>query len=142
MRNAVLCGAGVLLGIFALFALQPREVTAPTAAPLVSSRYEETAPTQTAPTSPSVIVTEARVYTFTAMATSSVESLMQAERAERSFSYETKNYPTLGSFLESINGVRNASGMYWMLYINGARTSVGMSQAVVVPGDRVEWRYE
>ena len=83
-----------------------------------------------------------RSYVFVAEATGTVETLMQEKRADGSLAFTSKEYPTLGSFLESVNGVRNENGEYWMLHINGTRSSVGMSSAPVVPGDRIEWRYE
>ncbi len=141
-RNVLLCTAGVLLGVLALVTLQPQEVVAPSSLVAPMPRETELNPSRVTLDTPSAIVAETRVYAFLASATSSVETAMQAKRAEASLSYETRDYPTLGSFLESINGVRNANGAYWMLYVNGARSSVGMSQAVVVSGDRIEWRYE
>lgn len=81
-------------------------------------------------------------YTFVADSTGTVESLMQEKQADGSFSYTSRSYPTLGSFLESVGSVKNGNGTYWMLYINGALSSQGMSQAEVMPGDRIEWRYE
>ena len=56
--------------------------------------------------------------------------------------YTSKQYPTMGSFLESLQGIRNANGKYWMLSINGTVSPVGMSQAQVTKGDTVVWTYE
>lgn len=81
-------------------------------------------------------------YSVVAQATSTVEAVMQAERVNGSLSFVTQGYTGLGSFLVSINGVANVESKYWMLYVNGMRSSVGMSNALVVPGDRIEWRYE
>jgi len=81
-------------------------------------------------------------YAFVADSAGTVESLMQEKKADGLFPYTSRAYPTLGSFLESVGGVKNGNGTYWMLYINGALSSQGMSQAGVMPGDRIEWRYE
>lgn len=81
-------------------------------------------------------------YSVVAHATSTVEAVMQEEQVNGALSFVTQEYTGLGSFLVSINGVANAESKYWMLYINGARSSVGMTHALVVPGDHIEWRYE
>lgn len=99
------------------------------------------APAHTLPPTPAT-TTSNRTYTFIAEATGTVESLMQAHRTLGSFTFTSKEYPTLGSFLESLQGIKNANGKYWMLYINGSLSPVGMSHADIVPGDRIEWRYE
>ncbi len=79
------------------------------------------------------------IVTFIAQADGTVESLMQ-QRAD--ITYTSKQYPTMGSFLESLQGVRNANGKYWMLTINGTVSPVGMSQAQVTKGDTIVWTYE
>ncbi|MBP7741411.1 MAG: DUF4430 domain-containing protein [Candidatus Pacebacteria bacterium] len=118
--------------------------------PVTKATPEEPAPqvlqvaTTTAP-SPETKLKSApqeKIYVLLAAATSSVESLMQAKRSEGKLAYVSREYPTLGSFLESIDGHKNGNGQYWMLYINGNPSSTGMSQTVVIPGDYIEWRYE
>lgn len=84
----------------------------------------------------------ARSHIFIADASGTLESVMQARRTEGSLTYTSRLYPTLGSFVESIGGLENAGGSYWMLYINGELSSSGMSQAQVERGDQIEWRYE
>lgn len=79
------------------------------------------------------------VVTFIAQAEGSVEGLMQ-QRDD--IAYTSKQYPTMGSFLDSLQGVRNANGKYWMLSINGTVSPVGMSQAQVSKGDTIVWTYE
>lgn len=59
-----------------------------------------------------------------------------------SFAMDTKYFSGLGYFIESINGVPNANGAYWTLYVNGAYSPVGASARVLEPGDTIEWRYE
>lgn len=135
------CGAGLLL--VRTPALKP-----PTTAPLSKEIHTggmvagmPAAPTHTLP-SATATTTSNRTYTFIAEATGTVESLMQTQRALGSLTFTSKEYPTLGSFLESLQGTKNGNGKYWMLYINGSLSSVGMSHADVVPGDRIEWHYE
>ena len=89
-----------------------------------------------------VASTSPHSHTFIAETAGTLESVMQERREDGSLIYTSKLYPTLGSFVESIGGLKNAGGSYWMLYINGSLSSSGMSQAMVKRGDRIEWRYE
>lgn len=90
-------------------------------------------------TSPSTAIES---FSFFAKTDGTVEALMQRMHESAEITYVSKEYPTLGSFLESLQGIRNANGKYWMLSINGIRSSVGMSQAEVVAGDTIVWTYE
>jgi hypothetical protein len=56
------------------------------------------------------------------------------------FSFTEKNYPGLGEFIESIDGVPSQDGSYWILYINGKSSSLGVSSATLSPGDAIEWK--
>lgn len=67
---------------------------------------------------------------------------MRAYASSEKFAFTGREYSSLGFFVESINGRKNAGGSYWFLYINGAASEKGVSQAVLRPGDVVEWRYE
>ena len=58
------------------------------------------------------------------------------------FTFTGREYPSLGFFVDSINGRKNADGYYWILYVNGTSSSSGASQTVLSSGDTVEWRYE
>ncbi|MDO8593638.1 MAG: DUF4430 domain-containing protein [bacterium] len=58
------------------------------------------------------------------------------------FIYTSRQHPGLGEFVDSINGAKNAGGMYWMLYINGVSASAGASATLLHAGDVIEWRYE
>lgn len=58
------------------------------------------------------------------------------------FRYSGKDFSGLGFFVESINGTKSEGGMYWILYVNGVLAGEGVSQLIVKPGDRIEWRYE
>jgi hypothetical protein len=80
-------------------------------------------------------------HSFTAQRAGTVLNIMDAQHAS-GFMFTTKNYPALGAFVESINGLENKDGKYWILYVNGATSTLGVSQALVMPGDTVEWRYE
>lgn len=145
MRNIFIGSACAMLGALALYVCwNPDVVHAPTPTTTKAVEHAEnnSLSGKSAPFAPSVMPVPQTTYTITAPIAGTVESVMLAERSLQAVTFETRNYPTLGSFLESINGLRNGNGMYWMLYINNTRSSVGMSGATVVPGDRIEWRYE
>ncbi len=80
-------------------------------------------------------------HTFVARSESTVLDAMKTE-ASAGFTFTSKSYPALGVFIESIGGLTPAEGMYWILYINGATSTLGASQARVQTGDVVTWRYE
>jgi len=56
--------------------------------------------------------------------------------------YTGRDYPGLGTFVDSINGKKSADGLYWILYLNGTTTSRGASATVLNVGDVVEWKCE
>ncbi|HEY9583963.1 MAG TPA: DUF4430 domain-containing protein [Candidatus Paceibacterota bacterium] len=57
------------------------------------------------------------------------------------FIFEAENYPSLGYFVKSINGVKNSGGYYWTLYVNGQYSTLGATQYILKEGDRIEWKY-
>lgn len=69
--------------------------------------------------------------------------LQQAQ--QQGLQLQTKDFGgSLGLFVEAINGVKNEEGkqMYWTLYVNGTRSSLGASSARVKPGDVITWKFE
>ncbi len=56
--------------------------------------------------------------------------------------FTSREYPGMGAFVDSIGGVKNADGNYWILYLGGIKASVGASSVRLHQGDTVEWRYE
>ena len=67
---------------------------------------------------------------------------MRALAAASTFTFTGRDYPGLGFFVDSINGKKNADGMYWILYVNGIVAPTGVSATVVHAGDTIEWKYE
>jgi hypothetical protein len=72
----------------------------------------------------------------------SVLDVMRQLAASQNFAFTGREYPSLGFFVESINGKKNADGAYWFLYVNGTSSDTGASQTMLHAGDVVEWRYE
>jgi len=58
------------------------------------------------------------------------------------FSFKGKEYPSLGFFVEEINGVKGEPGEYWIYYVNGEKAQVGISKYIVKDGDIINWRQE
>ena len=61
---------------------------------------------------------------------------------ENNFSFVSKNYSGLGSFIEEINGVKGIPGKYWLYYLNGKKASLGVSKNILKNGDKIEWKQE
>lgn len=81
-------------------------------------------------------------HAYSVEAHQTVIDAMRALNTAGSLSFTGREYPSLGFFIESINGKQHDHGRYWMLYINGARSGKGASNTTLLPGDTIEWRYE
>lgn len=81
-------------------------------------------------------------FTFTAKARGTVLEAMNELVAEGKLSFSGREFAGLGLLVEEINGKRSAAGYYWILHINGILSEKGVSQAQIMTGDVVEWRYE
>jgi len=58
------------------------------------------------------------------------------------FSFEGKEYPSMGFFVEKINEIKNGEGGYWIYYVNGIKASVGISNYIIKDGDIINWKFE
>ena len=84
-----------------------------------------------------------RVYDVALVAQdTTLYEIMKSASKESDFSFSGVDYSSLGFFVDTINGQKNTGGKYWILYVNGALATVGVSQLLVKPGDRFDWRYE
>jgi len=96
------------------------------------------------------IVTKAQVnfivgdkkYSAAILPGQSVYEAMQILSSTTSFTFKAKYYPSLGYFIDEINGVKNTDGFYWTLYVNDTYSTVGAAQVILKDGDKVEWKYE
>lgn len=61
---------------------------------------------------------------------------------ENNFSFKSKEYPSLGIFINEINGIKGGSGKYWIYYVNDKKASVGVSNYVLKSGDIISWKQE
>ena len=82
-------------------------------------------------------------YAITVPPRSTVEDAMKLAAAQNpAFTFTEKSFPSLGEFIESINGKANAAGYYWFLYVNGKSSDTGISQTILQPGDEIQWQYK
>lgn len=65
-----------------------------------------------------------------------------ASEKENNFSFKTKDYGDLGSFVSEINGVEGKPGEYWLYYLNDKKASLGVSKNVLKAGDSISWKQE
>lgn len=152
-RNAslIILGAAALLGAaWILFFDLPAPQEMPPAQHSEQPKLERprTKIVQTEPSAPApapaqatLVVAEHR-YPILLDAEKTVLSAMQYLASSKELSFSGKEFPSLGFFVESINGTKNAGGRYWILYRNGAQSMVGASSATIGPGDVIEWKYE
>jgi hypothetical protein len=72
---------------------------------------------------------------------SSVFDLMNEIKKENSsFDFKYKEYPSLGVFIDEINGVKGGDGKYWIYYVNDIEASVGVSKYLIKSGDIISWK--
>lgn len=112
MKRTILIGAVLAVVATAAFAYVPRAVVAPEAVSITAT------------------TSETAIETMRAAASSGV------------LTFAGRDYPGMGFFVDAINGVKNAGGKYWILYINGVSATAGVSAARVRTGDVIEWKYE
>lgn len=82
-------------------------------------------------------------YAVQVPAGSTVEQAMAAARAQ-GFSYTTRGFSSMGAYVDTINGLPEdtRAQMYWIYYVNGAKSFVGISSRPLEEGDVVKWNYE
>ena len=73
---------------------------------------------------------------------SSTLDVMRSLASTSDFTFTGKEYPSLGFFVESINGKAAERGFVWIFYVNGKEAQKGISQTMLSSGDTVEWKYE
>lgn len=64
------------------------------------------------------------------------------EENKNLFDFKYTENPTLGVFINEINGRAGGSLGYWIYYVNGIEASVGISNYKVNNGDQISWKYE
>ena len=69
-----------------------------------------------------------------------IDAMQDLVRDEK-LMFTGRTFPGLGYFVDSINGVPNAGGKYWVFYVNGKSSTEGASWVVLKAGDVVEWQF-
>lgn len=82
-------------------------------------------------------------WSFQVLENSTVDATMRWASAQYHFSYVTKQFSGLGTFVDEINGVSSnaKSGMYWLYYVNGVPAATGVSSYILHDGDTITWKY-
>ena len=139
-RNITLLAA--LAIIAALFATSFTLNRAPRPSTTGTVSQSAAAPTTTAPATPAKQVVAPDSVTIPVTHEETVLEAMRAYASSSSFTFTGTEYPSMGIFVDSINGRASEDGYGWFLYVNGTSAEVGASSARVAPGDVVQWRYE
>lgn len=69
---------------------------------------------------------------YTAMQRLQVENI-------NNFNFKYREYPSLGVFVNEINGIKDGDGRYWFYYINKKEASIGISKYILKEGDIINW---
>lgn len=83
-------------------------------------------------------------YQLTLPQGSSVYNLLQKAKNTYSISFAVKDFGSMGFFIEELNGIKNnaQNGTYWIFYINGSYSNVGISKYILQSNDVITWKYE
>lgn len=55
------------------------------------------------------------------------------------FSFQGKDFPGLGFFVDEINGIKGEPGAYWLYYINNKKAETGITNYILKNGDIINW---
>ena len=105
---------------------------------VATTTASSTAGVSTIPVSLSV---DGKRYTASVPEGSTIIELMRSLESA-GLEFTGREYPSLGFFVESINGKKNQKSLFWFLYINGVSSATGASQTRLNAGDSVQWRYK
>ena len=85
-----------------------------------------------------------QTYKISAPEKSSVYNVMNIlkNQEKNNFTFNYKKYPSIGIFIDEINGVLGGQRSYWIYYVNGVEASVGVSSYILKDGDSVLWIQE
>jgi len=75
---------------------------------------------------------------------STAYDLMKNLQATQGLKFSAKEYAGMGALIEEINGVKNdiKANKFWIFYINGESSPVGVSGYVLKNNDLINWKYE
>jgi hypothetical protein len=62
------------------------------------------------------------------------------EVLDATYQITTKDYGSMGKFVESIDDISPDSKHFWEFFVNGKSSNVGASSYVLKAGDKIEWK--
>lgn len=68
--------------------------------------------------------------------------IMKRLEEKDNFSFNYKEYPSMGVFVDEINEIKGEPGKYWIYYVNGVEASVSVSKYILKEGDIISWKQE
>lgn len=71
-----------------------------------------------------------------------LDAMRELAARDPSFAFVSREFSSMGAFVESISGLANGDGHYWIVSVNGTKSALGVSSILLHPGDSVAWRYE
>lgn len=81
-------------------------------------------------------------YEIPILSDGTVLDAMRAYAETSNFVFSGETFAGLGFFVNDIGDIKNKDGYYWTLFIDGKVSELGASSVHVLPGARVEWRYQ
>lgn len=58
---------------------------------------------------------------------------------ENNFTFESKEYPSMGIFIDGINGIKGETNKYWIYSVNSVEASISVSKYTLKNGDSILW---
>jgi hypothetical protein len=68
--------------------------------------------------------------------------MIELQNNNINFSFQGKNFPSLGFFVDEINGIKGKPGAYWLYYINNKKAETGITNYILKNGDIINWVQE
>jgi len=98
--------------------------------------------TASVPEGTAALLVEGTRYALTAPAGATLKDALDRLMTESGFTYEYRNYSGLGAFVTKVNGRASTGELVWILYVNEAKSSTGISSTRIHSGDTFEWKLE
>lgn len=85
-----------------------------------------------------------KTYQAKVAAGATAYDLMKKLQLEQGLKFSAKEYAGLGALIEEINGAKNdvKANKFWIFYVNGKSSEVGVSNYVLKNNDIIGWKYE
>ena len=64
---------------------------------------------------------------------------MLESNKENNFTFQFKDYPSMGIFIEGINGIKGEKNKYWIYSVNKVEASISVSKYILKNGDSILW---